>query len=870
MSDLFISYAREDTAFVRCLYDALKERGREAWVDWEGIPPIDKWLDSICSSIERADAFLFVISPDSVESEVCKIEFDQALKQHKRLIPVMHREVGAQTIRPELSEINWIFARAEDSFDEACETILKALDTDLEWVKAHTRLLVRASEWDRAHRDSSYTLRGRDLNDFEEWLAKSLDKDPKPIALHSEYLLASRRAVTRRQRIIWISVAVGFSIAVGLGIIAYVQKQERDRQERIADARQLINKADALRNGSVDTVEAGEQLKASTQAATHALATLDALGVSSLDATQALRKSYAKLPKWMDFDLGHEQINATAFDHGGKYLAVFQGREHFMVWDTKRQQKTQSCNLPLSSSENVNGMAVNGNGELVATAVYNSNKEVDSTEVTLWLVSDCQRNFRVLIPGKIRHIALGGNGSILVVAHGGWKIRIWDINRRKELVPRVADFVLTFALSPIEQRLVTIEKNKGVRKYWIRIHDLKEDRVVQEWEHPERVEWVRFGVEALVVSDEQGTTIYNLKTEETVRHPFTVQDKYALSGDNRLVARPIKNYVIQIRDTNNAEIARSSHGGEIGSLAFTPDNHALITVDEVYRRIRAWFFNSTAAFADLRDEVSITRIQFSEDVSHLYTASDHSISAWKLPQLGDGVLPIRQGAPKTVALDSIHYQIRASSETDSSQAGDPIIIYDMKTGLDRQTMMFDARVLAASVNQNGERLAVLLATKSTRGGYARSLEMWDIVAKKRIDSRSFDPMLDESMASYLSFLGNDQFLAIGRKEGVEIVKAEDLTSVATLYHAHITMTAINSKGTIAATMGSDGMMRIWEIDGRKEVARIEIAPTVRMMALSNDHRWLATLDHGGMVQLWAIKPPDLIQQACRWVKESCP
>jgi len=65
MSDVFISYSRRDIDFVRHLFDQLKARDREAWADWQDIPPTADWLAEIYSGIEAADTFLFVISPDS-------------------------------------------------------------------------------------------------------------------------------------------------------------------------------------------------------------------------------------------------------------------------------------------------------------------------------------------------------------------------------------------------------------------------------------------------------------------------------------------------------------------------------------------------------------------------------------------------------------------------------------------------------------------------------------------------------------------------------------------------------------------------------------------------------------------------------------
>jgi hypothetical protein len=44
--------------------------------------------------------------------------------------------------------LNWIFFRPADDFLAAVGILLAAVDTDLEWVRAYSRLLVRAREWD--------------------------------------------------------------------------------------------------------------------------------------------------------------------------------------------------------------------------------------------------------------------------------------------------------------------------------------------------------------------------------------------------------------------------------------------------------------------------------------------------------------------------------------------------------------------------------------------------------------------------------------------------------------------------------------------------------------------------------------------------
>src|SRR5207253_10461542 len=59
--EVFISYSRKDTDFVRRLDEALKSRGREAWVDWEDIRPTEEWMQAIYAAIEGADTFIFVL-----------------------------------------------------------------------------------------------------------------------------------------------------------------------------------------------------------------------------------------------------------------------------------------------------------------------------------------------------------------------------------------------------------------------------------------------------------------------------------------------------------------------------------------------------------------------------------------------------------------------------------------------------------------------------------------------------------------------------------------------------------------------------------------------------------------------------------------
>src|SRR5207248_9675869 len=122
MADIFISYAREDRDFVHRLDESLKSRGRETWVDWEGIRPTEEFMQAIYGAIEGADTFIFVLTPDSVASDVCGREIAHAAAHNKRMVPIVAREVNADAVPEALAKLNWIFYRDSDDFDKGTDT----------------------------------------------------------------------------------------------------------------------------------------------------------------------------------------------------------------------------------------------------------------------------------------------------------------------------------------------------------------------------------------------------------------------------------------------------------------------------------------------------------------------------------------------------------------------------------------------------------------------------------------------------------------------------------------------------------------------------------------------------------------------------
>ena len=206
MPDLMISYAREDLAFVVKLCGLLKRAGRESWVDLEGIFAGEEWWPRIQSAIEGSDNFVFVISPHSAASTSCRQEVEHAERHGKRIIPIVLRDVDAAALPQALRKPQWLFFQdSSDGLRDGVHTLIEALDLDPAWVHSHTRLLVRAREWESSARIGNL-LAGDELAAAREWVADREGRVPAPTELHIRYIDASadreRRDAEREARML--------------------------------------------------------------------------------------------------------------------------------------------------------------------------------------------------------------------------------------------------------------------------------------------------------------------------------------------------------------------------------------------------------------------------------------------------------------------------------------------------------------------------------------------------------------------------------------------------------------------------------------------------------------------------------------------
>ncbi|HVS28919.1 MAG TPA: TIR domain-containing protein, partial [Solirubrobacteraceae bacterium] len=323
MSDVFVSYARENSEFVDRLAEGLKERGREVWVDRGGIEPSDRWMQSVREAIERSEAVLFVLSVDSLASKVCAEELEHAVSLNKRLIPVCIEEPPDHAEIPSyLRELSWIMMRPGDDFEAGVEEILRALDTDLEVARAHTRILVRAKAWELAERRTSPLLRGDELRAAEDWLSRAGSRGgPQPTELQRDFVVASRHAATRRQRILLAGVSVALAVAVALSIFALIERGQAIHSQKLAQSRQLA---------------AGAESNLAADASLSTLLALRALRVSyTSQAEMALRDALTRV-QTLGVLTGHtDALNRAAFSPDGSRIVTASSDRTARAWNAR-------------------------------------------------------------------------------------------------------------------------------------------------------------------------------------------------------------------------------------------------------------------------------------------------------------------------------------------------------------------------------------------------------------------------------------------------------------------------------------------------------------------------------------------------------
>jgi hypothetical protein len=200
---VFISYSRDDLDFSDQLDIALRLQGFATSIDRHAITGGEEWRRRLGNLIREADTVVFVLSPSSAGSDMCAWEVEEAARLGKRIVPVTCRPLGEAIPPPRLLDLNYIFFYSEprvpgSGFGAGLAEIVSALNTDVEWLREHTRYLLRATEWEAGGRAENRLLSGIDITAAKGWAARRPKGAPEPTPLHLDFIRASEDAEDAR------------------------------------------------------------------------------------------------------------------------------------------------------------------------------------------------------------------------------------------------------------------------------------------------------------------------------------------------------------------------------------------------------------------------------------------------------------------------------------------------------------------------------------------------------------------------------------------------------------------------------------------------------------------------------------------------
>jgi WD40 repeat protein len=823
---VFVSYSRRDKEFVtERLLRALVAAGKEAWVDLEDIPPAADWRDKVLAGVESANALIFVISPASVASEICREELDRGVALHKRLVPVARSDPHGASVPEPLARANWVWMRDEDDFDHAFASVVEALETDLAWRDAHTRFAVRTAEWLAHDQDGSYLLRGSDLRSAEEWLKSQAGHREHPTAEQVEYIVASRQAAARRQRVTIGAVTLALVVAIALAVVALLQRNLALDRERVAKSRELAASALAVlpNDPELSVLLAAEGARRKPTA----------------EAEDSLRRAMAD--SWVRATLPmHGVVAQAAFDRSGRRVITGSLDGTAAVWDARSGRRIATMR---GHGDQVWGAAFNPDGTRVVTA------SADRT-ARVW-DSRSGRQLAVLrgAAGLVVSPSFSPDGGRILAASSDHIARIWDAGTGRLAVSLVGhrDAIFNAAFDAGGDRVVTSSAD-GTARVWD----------------------ARTGAMTAVL-----------------RVPGGWVNRAAFSRDGRLVATANQDDTARVwRAGDGTPVAvLRGHSADVRSVAFSPDGRRLVSTsndgtasvwdvgskrqvavlrghtDTVDRAVfdrtgtivgtasedgtaRVWDSGSGEQIAVLRGHRdTVGGLSFAPAGRSVLTFSDDGTARlWRMPDVAGVALRGDRHPVKGAVLS--HGGGRAVSWSDHGTAW----IWDARTGRRLRTLRGAFLVQAAGFSRDGSRL--ITATAAPDG---IPLRIWDAASGRLIRKAGSDQLPtamslspDGRRAATVGLDGSNAMVwdvATGRR-----------LAVLRGHSGQVSSATISPDGRRVVTTSLDGTIRAWEVAGGRPTGRLDVSPGFQspQAAFSPTGEWVVTTSAEGPIPVWNL------------------
>lgn len=467
-SDVFVSYRRKDVEFAKKVVEALREAGKEVWIDWEDIPPgSEGFSDDIKRGLEGTDAFICILSPDYMVSTYCvDMELGYAINLNKKIIPiVLHKfDEHFEKLPDKVKGINWIYftphAGHQNTFEESLQRVLQALEQDLDHARIHRRMALRALQWVENDRKYSYLLDGAEVDEAENWLQHAFDKIPEPTELHVEFITASRKLERLNQQRLLAGVSIALIVAIMLSVLSFFLWRQSQQNLELANAARhesQISLSLLLSQQARELYEAGDPVAAIAMALT--AANIEGAPLFSRSALPEV--AYAPGVR-ARFDEHEDEILRVAYSSDKSTVAasskdIETGEGRVIVWNPQ----TGDVITTVAHSGWVWGLSYHPDGNRIFSAA-------DEGELWLWDITTGEiiQTFEGH-EGQIRDIEVSSGGSLMVSGGEDTRAIVWD-TETGEIVLQLDEpdsTVDSVAFSQDDTLLAVSSRDKLIRLY---------------------------------------------------------------------------------------------------------------------------------------------------------------------------------------------------------------------------------------------------------------------------------------------------------------------------------------------------------------------------------------------------------------------